>query len=109
MEYNLTKKIDGKWVTFGSFANNQYGNLQASFKKTPEFMKFINESEGWVNFSAFWKKSKDDKPISNHSKAKADGYVKPTPTKDEAEPFDDCIPFVWVALIAPLLMIGGIA
>jgi len=93
MEYNLTKKIDGKWVNFGNIKVNQFGNLQASFKNTGELKELVLQGGEWINFAMFEKKPKDAAPISEHSKAKADGYVKPAPTKDEDLPFDDEIPF----------------
>lgn len=53
------KKTDGKWWSWGSIKENQYGNLQLSFKNTPEFKQMINESGDWLNFSLFEDKPKD--------------------------------------------------
>lgn len=53
-EYNLSKKIDGKWKTIITIRNDpKYGNLRASAKITPEFRKLIEESGDWLNLSVF--------------------------------------------------------
>lgn len=70
MNYNATKKIDGKWKTFGRIRKNKWDNLQLSFKNTPEFKALVNSNEEWLNFSLFEEKDKEpqaqqDEPVSN--------------------------------------------
>lgn len=78
MKYKLSQKRGEKWWTYGSFAPNKWGNLQASFKVTPELIELINANAGkWINFAAF-----EDKP-TQHSVDKGSGY----------QPDDDMPPF----------------
>lgn len=73
MKYNLSKKnAEGKWWSWGTRSQNQWGNYQVSFKITPEFKKMISElPEGsWLNFSEFEQKEKQ----TEHDKAKTNGY-----------------------------------
>jgi len=59
--YTLSAKNSGKWRRYGKLATNKYGNLQASFKVTPEFLSFVQENaNGWLNFSAFEDKPKEE-------------------------------------------------
>lgn len=53
------KRANGKWFNFGKLKTNQYGNLQLSFKNTPEFKAFVNGSGEWINFSLFEDKPKE--------------------------------------------------
>lgn len=61
MNYKMSNKINGKWRNFGSVRTNKYGNLQASFKVTPELLELFHGNEGnWVNFAMFEDKPKDE-------------------------------------------------
>lgn len=79
MEAKLSTKLPtGKWWTWGSIKKNQWGNLQASFKVTPELVALFQEKQGsWINFSVFEEKQPDT--------AKADGYAP--------QQLDDDLPF----------------
>lgn len=88
-DYNVSTKIDGKWRTLGRIKKNQYDNYQLSFKKTDEFMKFINGSGEWLNFSLFEPKEKDaTKPVQKQEVDKAYDKAK--------DIFSDEVPFVWI-------------
>jgi len=64
MNYKLSAKRNGKWWSYGSVKKNQYDNLQASFKVTPELLELLEEKKGsWVNFAMFEDKPKDDSDI----------------------------------------------
>lgn len=70
------KRADGKWWKFGSVRKSPKGYLQASFKKTPEFMEFINNSGEWVNFSAFEDESqKPQQQAANNYQAPLDDEI----------------------------------
>lgn len=64
MQFKVSaKRADtGKFWGFGKIEKNNFGNLRLSFKKTPEFMEFINGATEWVNFSLFEDKPKDSAP-----------------------------------------------
>ena len=84
MKYKLSKKNDqGKWWSYGYFAENQWGNYQASFKVTQELKKVFAEAEegSYINFSAFEDKGKPSK----HQQDKANGY--------QPDDLDDQVPF----------------
>lgn len=69
MEYKLSAKRNGKFWNYGSFKKNKWGNYQASFKVTPEFLELANASQGqWLNFSAF-----EDKPKQEIDRTGDDG------------------------------------
>jgi hypothetical protein len=55
MDKKVSKKIDGKWWTFGSIKVNKFNNLELGMKITPELLKLIADTgEGkWLNFSLF--------------------------------------------------------
>lgn len=82
MEYKLSaKNKHAKWWTYGYFKKNQYGNLQASFKVTPELLELLQSKEGgYVNFAAFEDEGK--KPEQRSAKESA-GY----------DDLEDSIPF----------------
>ncbi len=55
-EHKLSAKRPdtGKWWTYGSIKVNQYGNLQAGLRVTPELKALIDANDGkWINFSLF--------------------------------------------------------
>jgi len=53
MNYKVSAKRNGKWWTFGSIKKNQFGNLQLSFKNTPELKEFVANGGEWLNLSLF--------------------------------------------------------
>lgn len=77
MDYNLSKKVGEKWVNFGSVKKNQYGNLQASFRNTPELRELILQGGEWINFSMFEKKDKlaESKAPAGYARPKADNSL----------------------------------
>lgn len=79
-EHKLSAKIDGKWFTFGNVKVNQFGNLQASLKVTPELISFLNSGKQWVNFAMFERDDKD-KPAT------------PAPVTSAPQDLDSDIPF----------------
>lgn len=62
MEFNVSAKVNGKWWTFGRIRNNKFGNLDLSFKNTPELKKFVNEGGEWLNFALFEPREKSGSP-----------------------------------------------
>lgn len=61
MKKNLSlKNKEGKWWSYGSIAQNKFGNEQASFKVTPELKDLFGKAEvgSWINFSIFEAKPK---------------------------------------------------
>lgn len=94
-EYKLSaKRADtGKWWTYGLIKKNQYGNMQAGFRVTPELKALISANDGkWINFSLFEAEAKKEvtpeaqkqlDDLYTHNEAKANAY----------HPIDDEIPF----------------
>jgi hypothetical protein len=74
------KKPDGKWWGWGSLKRNQYGNLQVSFKNTPEFREMIAQAGEWLNFSCF---DANESKTTSYEKAKGNGYQ---PQQEEESP-----------------------
>ena len=92
MKYKLSRKNEnGKWWTYGQFETNQWGNLQASFKrenleKAIEIAKNDPKCKGWINFSAF---EDDGKKPNNNQASYSSGGNNSSPV----EGLDDSIPF----------------
>lgn len=87
MNYKLSRKKPdtGKWWTYGSLKNNQWGNLQASFKKSA-LQELIDTTEGdWINLSAFEDtgEKKEFKPVER----KADTLDRDIAFEDTDIPF----------------------
>lgn len=86
MDYKLSaKNKEGKWWGYGSFKENNYGKLQASFKVSAlEELIAQAKSEGkeWVNLAAF----ENDKKPTQHYKAKQDGYQPSYADMDDTNP-----------------------
>lgn len=80
----VSLKVNGKWWTFGSLKTNQYGNLQLSFKNTPELKKLILEGGEWINFSLF--DDEGERKLKPETQAKLDD-LKSTAFNDEEIPF----------------------
>ena len=53
MNFKVSKKNGaGKWWSCGRIKKNEWGNLQLSFKKTPELAALF-QGDGYINFSLF--------------------------------------------------------
>lgn len=53
-DYKLKAKINGKFFTVGNLKTNQWGNLQAGIKVTPELKGLVESNEGgWLNLSCY--------------------------------------------------------
>ncbi len=97
-DYKLRAKLNnGKWWTFGSVKKNKYGNLQASFKVTPELKDFINANDGgWVNFSMLADDREQKKEITPETQAELDKLYAHSEAKANAyqsSALDSDVPF----------------
>ncbi len=79
--YKISSKRDGKWWTWGNAKKGDKG-YRGGIKKTPEFMKWVNETpdNGFLNFLFFEDKPKEANPMN-------DGNNEYIDTSDQTIPF----------------------
>ncbi len=85
MNHKVSKKIDGKWKSFGNVKENQYGNLSLGLRCTADFKKLVADMEEgkWLNFALF---EEDEKQAEQSMQ----GSSRPSPVLNDEIPFAPC-------------------